>query len=496
MKRKLIYILLPIILLCACLGFAACGDKGEELPEQLLTPKNLKIEKGILTWDGVEYADGYRVYIDDEEHQTTECRYDLTGLSAEKDHSVKIIAYSNRDAIKDSKRIGINYTAKAILEDKGFAFQKAATSNSYQVTKFGIDEKGACFIPESYNGGKVVSLAPGSRDETVLQIKSLSLPSTINSSVLEPAVGLFGAGNAFKAFKNLEEVELRQGEGSSDYYSEGNCIINRSTNTLVVGTIKSQIPDSVTKIGNYAFAGRNLTEFTVPERITKLGVGAFLECEQLTKITLPEGLTTLNTQMFFACQSLTEVSLPAGIKIIGEYAFSNCASLTSIEVPANVTEIWSGAFTGCTSLKSISLPEGLTSLGNSAFEGCIALTEIVIPESVTSIGSQCFADCTSLTSAIIMGLVSELSQTFNGCTSLKSVVLSPIITVIQGYTFSNCPLETVYYGNTEETWEEYMRVAERGNTTLLAAARYYYSYEEPETEGDFWHFVDGVPTKW
>ena len=428
MKQILIKFLLPLILLFACLGFAACGDSDNvELPAQLDSPKNVKIEKGILTWDEVEYADGYYVHIDDEKNQTAECRYDLTDLSADKDYIIKVVAYSNAEGVQDSKYIGMKYTADNILTDKGFEFKKASNTNDYRVTKFAVDENGVCVIPATYGGRKVVSLTPSKDDSSILKIKSLYLPSTINSTTLElPMAGSFGLPSPFRYFKNLETVEIEEADGSN-YISEGGCIINKLTKTLVLGGIKAEIPSSVKAIGIYAFAWRNITELTLPDTITKIEGGAFLECELLTSISLPANLTQIEIETFYNCKSLTEILLPSGITKIDKFAFSNCTSLTSCNIPVGLTTLESEAFLYSTSLKSI-----------------------VLPKSVTRVGQ---------------------------------------------YAFHECPLEEVYYFGSEAEWKE-MNIGATGNDAFLAAARYYYSETPPETSGNFWHYVDGVPTKW
>ena len=61
--------------------------------------------------------------------------------------------------------------------------------------------------------------------------------------------------------------------------------------------------------------------------------------------------------------------------------------------------------------------------------------------------------------------------------------------------FKNCEnLTAVYYQGTEAEWA--LINIERKNDSLLAATRYYYSEAEPTVEGNFWHYVDGVPTVW
>jgi hypothetical protein len=56
-------------------------------------------------------------------------------------------------------------------------------------------------------------------------------------------------------------------------------------------------------------------------------------------------------------------------------------------------------------------------------------------------------------------------------------------------------INTVYYTGTAVEWNE-ISIDSNGNYPLISASRYYYSESEPTTSGNYWHYVDGVPTKW
>jgi hypothetical protein len=52
----------------------------------------------------------------------------------------------------------------------------------------------------------------------------------------------------------------------------------------------------------------------------------------------------------------------------------------------------------------------------------------------------------------------------------------------------------VYYAGTAEDWNIFLGGwnGDVGNESV----RYYYSESEPTENGNFWHYVDGVPTAW
>ena len=114
------------------------------------------------------------------------------------------------------------------------------------------------------------------------------------------------------------------------------------------------IPNSVTSIGDGAFAGcSSLTSITIPNSVTRIGEGFFMGCSSLTSITIPNSVTYIDINAFSNCSSLTLIVIPYGVTSITENLFYNCSALTSITIPYSVTRIRSRAFYNCSSLTSI-----------------------------------------------------------------------------------------------------------------------------------------------
>ena len=268
---------------------------------------------------------------------------------------------------------------------------------------------------------------------------------------------------------------------------------------------------SVTSIGMYAFEGcSGFTSITIPDGVTSIGNYAFEYCSSVTSITIPDSITTIGSSAFYGCSSLTiycevaskpsgwdsnwnygncpviwdcnnnEVAEDGAIYYIAEngirYALKDGNATVvrqaqnlsgDMVIPSsvsykdnvyNVTSIGSDAFYGCSSLTSITIPDGVTSIAFSAFYGCSSLTSITIPDSVTSIDEWAFYNCSSL--------------------------------------------KNVYYLGTQQQWSQIVIIG-GNNSYLLNAKRYYYSESEPSLnedgtayDGNYWHYVDGVPTPW
>ena len=115
-----------------------------------------------------------------------------------------------------------------------------------------------------------------------------------------------------------------------------------------------KISDGVQAVGISAFENCvNLEEVYMGDDVEEIGLSAFSSCEKLKTVVLSSGLKILDSLVFYACVSLTEIKIPASVEKICFNAFADCASLESITLHVGIAEIESGAFDGCTSLTEI-----------------------------------------------------------------------------------------------------------------------------------------------
>ena len=155
-------------------------------------------------------------------------------------------------------------------------------------------------------------------------------------------------------------------EGNEIYDSRENCnaIIRTEDNSLLIGCKSTVIPNSVTSIGRYAFAG----------------------CDGLTAINLPNSITTIDEGAFLN-SGLTTINLPSNVSTIGDQAFQS-SGLSTIILPENLIIIGSSAFAD-TNLSSIILPNRLEKIGYAAFAGC--KLENIIVKNCNTISSSAFS---------------------------------------------------------------------------------------------------------
>jgi hypothetical protein len=303
---------------------------------------------------------------------------------------------------------------------------------------------------------------------------SVTLPNTVNSIGEQAFYGCIGLANitipnsvtsignaAFGECTGLTSITIpfvgNILNGTSDtsfgYIFSASIYVNQDS--FIPPSLKTVIITGGNSIPDYAFYCVNITSITIPDSVTRIGDYAFYECIGLTGITIPNNVTEIGSGAFSSCTGLISMTIPNSVTSIGDDAFYGCTSLTSVTIGNSVTEIGYNAFFG-TGLTSITIPNNVTDIDDTAFKRCTSLTAInvnssnatyssqngvlynkagteifkfpegkqgayTIPDNVTSIG-EAFNDCTGLTGVTIGNSVSDINTaTFNNCTSLTAI---------------------------------------------------------------------------
>ncbi len=213
---------------------------------------------------------------------------------------------------------------------------------------------------------------------------------------------------AFANCPGLTSIVVESGNPRFDSRNNCNAIIETTDNTLIAGCKNTIIPNSVTKIGNFAFERcGSLTSIVIPNSVTSIGHYAFYCCDSLTSVDIPNSVIEIGYGVFESCFGLTSIVVESGnprydsrnnCNAIIETAYNTLIyGCKNTIIPNSVTTIDDYAFYDCDGLTSIVIPNSVTEIGFGAFESCTGLTSIVIPNSVTSIGDGAFCNCWRLT---------------------------------------------------------------------------------------------------
>lgn len=156
------------------------------------------------------------------------------------------------------------------------------------------------------------------------------------------------------------------------------------------------LPDSIQIIEQCAFCDSGIENIVIPDRVTKLGRGAFSRCYELTDVTLPESVTVIPRLVFINCDKLKTISAP-NVAVVCDNAFYNCKMLTAFDF-SRVKELGSASFAG-TSIRKVVFSNKLTKLQPSIFCGCKDLQSVDMSacDNVKTISTRCFEDCNKLT---------------------------------------------------------------------------------------------------
>ena len=299
---KLFCLLAVVVVFCL---MAACSQPKDL--RQLSAPANLRVEEGVLVWDGVENACGYMVYYKNEEFPADQPRYDLSSFASPGVYLLQVQAlgdgknYSDSDCaeysyeVKDSQDVPSppeesedDDPSQVLVPTRGLTYTPLSDGSGYSVSRGSADLPEVLVIPESYNGLPVKEIGDFTNKHYFDVISN-----TVTREVHLPETAESIVGDGFSMFKALREIYIPKSVkvlGSSAFEKSGlQKVTFAEDSELEVLSGFSQtsitqidIPQGVKEIGGSAFKGTPLTRIDIPEGRTQLvahGVnyGAFVD---------------------------------------------------------------------------------------------------------------------------------------------------------------------------------------------------------------------------
>lgn len=205
------------------------------------------------------------------------------------------------------------------------------------------------------------------------------------------------------------------------------------------------IPQSVEKIGDYAFAGTEMTDIVINKNVNQIGKYAFYDCEYLKNVTILPKNIAYDSHVFASCSNLETVSFADGTETLGKYMFNYCENLKTVSGLDKMTVIPDGLFYNCSSLEADNFVSAARKIGAYSFYGCDSLKTVETNSELTEIPEYAFYRCTGIEKVILSDNISKIGKfAFSNCNKIREITLPPKIGTISLACFSYCKsLESV-----------------------------------------------------
>lgn len=282
-----------------------------------------------------------------------------------------------------------------------------------------------------------------------------SYSGTIRSIVIESGVkqlGSSGSGMVYSAFYGLTNVTdvtvpgpmpnlyeigiftrltaLERVHVLAQYYGTVAATFSYAgrMNNPVLLDVTDDTDDFVIRDGVLICYQGNAASVSIPETVTKIGKGAFMNRVAVTDLEIPETVTEIQEAAFYGCSGLSgDLCIPGSVTSIGVRSFYNCRGFDGmLRLPSSVKSIGSYAFYQCGCSGPLVLPDSLTAINENTFYGMSHITSITFGANLKSFASNSFAYCSALQEVTFPGLTPPTFGGFPNCSNLHVIYVPSV----------------------------------------------------------------------
>ena len=184
--------------------------------------------------------------------------------------------------------------------------------------------------------------------------------------------------NVFDDCNNLRTIVIDEGNPLIDSRNGCNAIVETATNTILLGSNGTTIPEGIGAIEQEAFAlCEKLEALHIPSSLDTIPLGTFSYCPNLTTITVDEENTKFDSRS--NCNAIIETA--TNTLLLG------CVNTA---IPQDVEHIAARAFYSCQGWEELVIPDAVQTVGDEAFYNCRLLTSMTFGEGVRELGNNIF----------------------------------------------------------------------------------------------------------
>ena len=133
--------------------------------------------------------------------------------------------------------------------------------------------------------------------------------------------------------ENLDYIAVDKDNKYYDSRNDCNAIIETASQTMIIGTNNTVVPEKIRTIGKeVCIRSRTLESVVIPNGILIIEEKAFFDCWELKSVDISDSVMIIEDHAFAYCDNLTSVTLGKNIKKIGRYAFYNVSHHTGDDI--------------------------------------------------------------------------------------------------------------------------------------------------------------------